>query len=149
MKEGILRMTSSLESSSLVKLMESVQSWMEVNSGKSIHHSHSGRCTLKHDVTTLTEWPIININHLQTIQAFNLARSKMGEGIAAYFHSRQSPTILQAETTLGLFLTGVVIIEAIRTDWNALQWMQSDQQQFFSSFEAIGIDLNWLQFRQI
>ena len=88
---------------------------MEVNSGKSIHHSPSSRCTLKHNTRTLTECPTTNINHFQTIQAFYLARSKMGEGIAAYLHSRQSPTVPQAETTLRLFLTGVVTIEAIRT----------------------------------
>ena len=60
-----LRMINSLESSFL-KPNASSPKWMEVNSGKSIHHSPSGRFTLKHCTRTITECTIAKHKCFQT-----------------------------------------------------------------------------------
>ena len=53
-----LRMINSLESSSSLKLNACLPNRMEVNSDKSIHHSLSGRFTLKHNAMTVIKCTI-------------------------------------------------------------------------------------------
>ena len=50
-----LRMINSHESTSLWKKKASTPSWMEVSSGKSIHHYHFNPFTLKHNTRTIEE----------------------------------------------------------------------------------------------
>ena len=69
-----LRMINSLESSQLNQNALS-PSWIEVSSGKSIHHSLSGWFTLKCDTKTLTECTLPKYKRFQTGHVYSSLHS--------------------------------------------------------------------------
>ena len=66
-----LRMFNSVESSSFWNWNASVPNWMEVNSGKSIHHSQPKQFTLKCNTRTTTECLITKPNGSQFRQIYS------------------------------------------------------------------------------
>ena len=69
-----LRMINSVESSSL-KPNASQPSWMEINSGNSIHHSLFNPFTLKYGTRTTTECKTTKQKRFQTGQVYSLFHS--------------------------------------------------------------------------